>query len=113
MTPTSRTLKLLRDQGYHAQVVERFCSHTKRRVDLFGVIDIVAVTGDVPGVLAVQTTSGDNMASRITKMQGNEAVHAWLNAGNRLVVHGWKKYAKRVDGKFWRCREHVVTLEDL
>ena len=111
MSPTARTLKLLRDQGYFAQVVEHWNPHVHRRVDLFGVIDVVAVSGDVQGVLGVQTTSGDHVSHRLAKMRQNAAVEAWLQAGNRLVVHGWKKYKKPVDRKYWQCREEVVTLD--
>jgi len=112
-SPTQRTLQLLRNQGYTAQVVERYCAHSRRRIDLFGVIDVLAVSSDIQGTLGVQTTSGSNVSSRLDKIRGSKEVRTWLRAGNRLVIHGWKKYKKPENGKFWRCRELVIGLEDL
>ena len=42
-SPTQRSLKLLRDEGYTAQVVERWNPHARVRQDLFGVIDTAAM----------------------------------------------------------------------
>ena len=43
MSPTARTLALLRKQGYTAQVVERYCHYSHRRIDLFACIDVLAL----------------------------------------------------------------------
>ena len=112
MTPTQRTLALLRQQGYFADVVERYCSFTRRRHDLFGFLDVVAINLDAQGVLGIQTTSGSNLSARVAKIMASEQAEAWLESGNRIVVHGWKKYAKKVDGKNWRCREQEIELAD-
>ena len=42
-------------------------------------------------VLAVQSTSSSNMASRITKIANHENVGAVRESGMRIVVHGWRK----------------------
>lgn len=102
-SPTARSLKHLRDQGYLAAVVEKWIPAVKRRQDLFGFIDILAVReGEV---LGVQSTSGDNVASRVTKIAEHENVSAVRKAGIRLLVHGWRKNAA---GR-WTLREVDVS----
>jgi hypothetical protein len=92
MTPTQRSLKHLRDNGYRAEVVERFNSFTKRRHDLFGIADIVAIRENE--VLLVQTTSGSNVAARVTKIAESEATPDIRKAGMGIIVHGWRKSAR-------------------
>ena len=92
MTPTARSLKHLRDQGYLAQVVEKWIPQAKRRVDLYGFIDILAIKGGE--VLGVQATSTSNISARVRKIQDHENVDAVRKAGIGIVVHGWGKNAK-------------------
>lgn len=110
-SPTSRSLKLLRDDEYTAQVVEYWNSFARIRVDLFNVIDIVAVR---PGeCLGVQTTTYSNMGARRKKILASEKAHMWLQAGCLLHIHGWKKTKPNAWSRHrWECRTQVITLED-
>jgi hypothetical protein len=110
MSPTQRSLAWLRRRGATAAVVERYNPHAKRRVDLFGFIDLVALDGG-QGVLGIQTTSADHVSHRLAKLREEcaEAMERWLNAGNRLVIHGWAKQGPRGRRKLWTLREVVVT----
>ena len=104
MTPTARTLAEYRKRGYMIGAVERWSPHTNRRHDLFGFIDLIACgQGEI---VAIQATTTSNLASRATKIKTDpevsEAARRWLQAGGRIVVIGWRKYAKAVDRKFWR-----------
>lgn len=99
MTPTARSLAHLRQQGYTAEVVEKWIPAVRRRKDLFGFIDILAIRE--AEVLGVQATSGDNVASRVTKIAEHENVGHVRKAGIRIVVHGWRKAA---NGR-WTLRE--------
>lgn len=93
MSPTERSLKYLRDAGYTVAKAEHWNPFARRRVDLFGFIDLVAIR---PGeTLAVQTTSRSNVAARRRKILGLDAALTWLQAGNRIVVHGWDKTGLR------------------
>ena len=65
MTPTQRTLKYLREIGYHAEVVERWNPHARIRQDLFGFGDIIAIRWGESGPLLVQCTGGANMSKRV------------------------------------------------
>jgi hypothetical protein len=103
-SPTQRSLKLLRDRGYVAVVTERWNPYARLRQDLFGFIDIVALSS-IYGIIAVQTTSGANMAARISKIRELPAAKVWLKVGGHIVVHGWRKVGARGKRKLWECRE--------
>ena len=119
MSPTQRSLRYLRDLGYTCEVVEHFNSHTKRRKDLFGFGDILAVGNNT--TILVQTTTGANMAERERKIitECATTARAWLRAGNEIELHGWRGLAAyRKDGKRkkhdrWEVRLSAVTMEDL
>jgi len=105
MTPTARSLKYLRDLGYHAYVVERWNPYAKVRQDFGGFADILAFREDQRGVLAVQATTGDNVAHRVEKLQNLDVIHAFRLGGNLLVIHGWAKQGARGKRKVWTLRE--------
>lgn len=90
-SPTQRSLKLLRDLGFTCQIVEHWNAFARRRIDLFGIIDIVAIKSGSTGVLGVQTTTSDNLSARVHKAEAEETMKIWLNCGNRLLIHGWDK----------------------
>lgn len=92
MTPTQRSLAHLREQGMTATVVERWNPFAKIRQDLFGMIDVLALspTGET---VAVQATSLSNVAKRVTKISEHENVAALRRCGWKLLVHGWGKAA--------------------
>jgi hypothetical protein len=101
-SPTQRSLKFMRDQGYTAEVVERFNSFTKRRNDLFGFIDILCIRkGEVVGV---QTTSAGHVSDRKKKILEHENAQAVLDSGIRIIVHGWEKKNNR-----WQVKEVEIT----
>ena len=100
-SPTQRSLEYLREQGYHAEVVERFNSFTKRRHDLWTWCDILAIKKDE--VLAVQVTAAD-VAKRIKKIQDSDTVALVRDAGIRIHVHGW---TKRANGRY------AIRVEDI
>lgn len=96
MSPTQRSLAHLREQGYTCAVVEHYNPFAKIRTDLFGIIDIVALspTGETVGV---QTTSGSNVSARVHKIAESEHVGALRKCNWLLRVHGWRKCA---NGKY-------------
>jgi len=110
VTPTQRTLKLLRDRGYIAAVVERWNPYARIRQDLFGFIDIIAVNdGDT---LAVQATSDSNVAARIDKIRDTPAANIWLACLSRsLWVIGWGKKGARGKRKTWQSR--IVDIREV
>lgn len=91
MSPTERSLKLLREEGYLVAVVEKWNSFVKVRQDLFGFIDLLAIKENE--TLAVQTTSGDNVSARLTKIEASDNLPIVRKANWRIEVHGWRKNA--------------------
>ena len=98
-SPTKRSLALLREQGYLAEVVEKWNAHARVRQDLFGIVDILAVRDGE--TLAVQTTSASNVSKRVQKIAESEAAAVLRKAGWRLHVHGWSKNKTQ---RKWVCR---------
>lgn len=91
MSPTQRSLKALRDEGYACWIVEqtiRIPGRTFKR-DLFNGFDLLCVKGDE--TLAVQTTTLSNLGARLQKLEANEFVPKLREAGWRLLAHGWRK----------------------
>jgi hypothetical protein len=95
--------------GWPAEVVERWVPFNKTRKDLFGFVDIIAITPG--GILGIQATSGSNVAARRTKIHTLHVpvLEAWIAAGGKVEVWGWSKRKKRgADGKFWQVRRVVM-----
>lgn len=103
MSPTQRSLKKLRAEGYYCAVTEHFNPWVKIRQDLFGFIDILALRDNE--TLAIQTTSGSNVAARIDKIRALASATLWLSSPARqLHIHGWRKVGPRGKAKKWECR---------
>jgi len=96
-----RVLKALRDAGYFAEVVERWDAFSRRRHDLFGFVDVLAI--GIEHTLAIQVTSRDNMSSRRKKMQASPVLAAMHKAGWHVELWGYDKPANR-----WRLKVENV-----
>ena len=90
MTPTARSLALLRRSGYLAAVVEKWLPKINRRRDLFGCFDVLAIHPVRREVALVQTTTVGNLSSRLAKVKAAADLPAILAAGVKVQVHGWK-----------------------
>jgi hypothetical protein len=106
MSPTARSLAECRKRGWECQVVEHYNFYTKRKHDLFGVIDIVACTPN--GILGIQATTGDNHAARVTKSLAEPRLARWLASGARFSVWSWSKRGDRGKRKLWTLREEAL-----
>lgn len=111
-SPTARTMQKLKAAGFTAQVVERFCPFSKRRIDLYGFIDVLAICAERQGVLGIQATSQTNAAARCTKIIESELAATWLLAGNALEVWGWSKKGAKGKRKLWKCDRRLAVLFD-
>lgn len=100
-SPTARTLAWLREQGWDADVVERWVPGANVRRDFLGFADILAIRGEA--TLAVQACSATDVAKRVAKVRSSATAPHWLaSPARKLWIVGWRKYAKRVDGRHWR-----------
>ena len=108
-SPTQRSLKWLRANGLTAQVVERFNSFSKTRIDLFSFIDIVAMGSS--GIVGVQATSSSNLAARITKITEEPKARMWLESGGQIEAHGFAKQGAQGKRKVYVMRRVRVYLD--
>ena len=98
MSLTARSTAHLRDLGYMVATVEHYNSFTKRKHDLFGCIDLLAIgNGET---VAVQVTSKPHLANRRHKIEEAEAYPEMIRSGWKIVLHGWWKEKNR-----WQLKE--------
>jgi hypothetical protein len=108
-TPTARTLRYLREQGYCAEVVERWIPQARKRKDLFGFADIAGLHPAHAGVLLVQCTSGSHHAARRTKLASLATVQLALQAGCQVQIISWTQQRAT---RRWVARVESVTAAD-
>jgi carbonic anhydrase len=88
-------------------VCEYWNSFSRKRVDLYGCIDILAIgNGET---WAVQTTS-TNVSSRIQKIRASEFFPTMLESGWRVFVHGWRKNSK---GRYVQRVVELTSTENI
>jgi hypothetical protein len=107
-TPTTRTLAECKRRGWTAQVVEQTIPYSFIKRDLFGIIDILALTEN--GILGIQATSGTNHSARITKARAEPRLATWLARGGSFEVWSFAKRGERGKRKTWTLRVEAVTL---
>ncbi len=89
---------------------------SRRRIDLFGVIDIVAVS-EVHGhsrIVGIQCTSGTG-SSRMKKAESEPRLLDWLKAGGIFEVWGWRKVKAGWKAKVRRAEmtESVIARREI
>lgn len=113
-SPTQRTLKVLKEEGWRSGIVERFVGPLNIRVDLFHIIDIIAI--QERRILGVQSC-GQAFAEHHRKLTEEELLSSldWLRACGELQLWGWRKVKVKRGGKamVWkpRVREYTLTLD--
>lgn len=110
-SPTQRTLAYLRGHGYVAQVVERWCPYSRRRHDLFGIGDVLALAP--AEMLLVQCTTASNAAARASKALAAPGLFRWLQAGGLFEVWSWAKRGPRGKAKRWSVVRRPILLSHL
>ena len=98
-SPTQRSLKLMRERGFHAEVTEHWNAFARKRFDLWGFCDVLCL-GPAGERVVVQTTSDSNVSARIKKIADSPIVGRVRTAGFQIFVHGWRKVKGR-----WQVRE--------
>ena len=112
---TERTLKLLRDQGYTAEVVERWLPIPKhpgggKRKDFLGIIDIIAFNDYL--TIGVQSCGADFRPHVKTIMDSKNTIK-WLGCyGRQLELYAWRKLKRKRGGKAytWKPRKAIFYL---
>lgn len=91
---TTRTTKALQDAGWTVDKVEWWNHFARKRKDLFGGIDLLAIRPSA--TLGVQATSRSNVSARVKKIVAEPRLKTWVEAGNMLEVWGWDAKGVRV-----------------
>lgn len=117
LSPTQRTLAALRDRGMLAEVVERFNAYAGPfgiRQDAFGFVDVLCLDPSRPGhgFLGVQCCAGSGLSAHLKKIKVEcaEEALAWIRAGGRIEVWGWRKVKLVRGGKTERWSPRVVEV---
>lgn len=109
-SPTVRSLAECKKRGWQAQVVEKWVAQARRRIDLWGVGDIIALDGK-PGSLLIQASSASGHSARVKKSLAEPRLRAWLAADNRFEVWTWGKRGSAGKRKLWTLRQEEITHE--
>ncbi len=104
MTPTKRCMAELRKRGWTAAIVEKWVRFPPpgHHVDLFGVIDIVALTGD--GIVGIQASPGSRHAAHRDKILAEPRARLWVENGCRLELWSWSMRGAKGKQKRWTLR---------
>jgi hypothetical protein len=113
LSPTQRTLKALREKEYRVGIVERFIGPLNIRVDLFHILDLIAIR---PGEILGVQSCGQSFSEHHRKLtqEHPDACLDWLEAGGKLELWGWRKLKVKRGGKamVWTPRIQVYTAGD-
>ena len=106
-SPTQRTLAHARKMQWTVQVVEKWNPHARIRQDLFGCIDLVALTGSI---LGIQACAGSSHSARLRKAMAEPRLLTWLQCAAHFEVWSWAKRGARGKAKRWTLRRTAVEL---
>lgn len=110
---TARALAECRKRGWTAGVVERRIPFPKPQgttIDLFGVIDVVAIADG--RIVGIQVTSGSNHDSRKDKILAEPRAREWVERGRgHLELWSFAKRGGRHVRKLWSLRVEAFTAE--
>jgi len=111
---TQRTLKLLRDEGWIAHVVEKYMKHPGmpfgRRIDVWGFGDVLACRQSPSEIALIQcfpNTSGSGFAAHREKIFAIPESRTWLRSGGKIFMYGWKQ---RKSTRRWEWKREEVIL---
>lgn len=119
MRARERSMNVLRKMGYMVACAEYWSPFDRRRHDLFGFADLIALpeikpTEQFPDktILAIQCVN-THLREHIEKIQANDAAKRWLLTGNDIIIHEWRKLSANGRGsrKVWKLREHAIRSD--
>jgi hypothetical protein len=112
-----RSKQWLEEKGWHVWVTEYWNSWAHVRVDLFNLIDFVAVRHDAKGVWGINACEDNGAVQGHVDRYLNGYEHpkkghigpnphlpVWLAAGNRFSLFGWGKRGAVGKRKLWTLR---------
>lgn len=116
ISPTQRTLKYFRDEGYHCDIVERFIRNPVHpaggfRRDYMHFGDILAFNNNE--TIMIQSC-GQSYSKHLKDLLANPNIPLWLAGPRKLILIGWRKVKKVRGGKamVWSPRIREIKTED-
>jgi hypothetical protein len=112
-----RSLKSLRENGWSCHIVEKFLPARgtmkfPRRIDAFGVGDILAMREPMQGlggsIALVQCCPGASHAEHKDKILAIPEFYIWKKAGGRVFLQSWALKGARGERKRWTLREEEL-----
>lgn len=111
-------MEWLRREGYEVEKVEQsWNKFSRKRKDLFGFIDAIAMKKDDPVTIGVQACATGELVAHEKKMRASPLFETWLSSPYRaILLVGWsKRVARGKDGKKlkvkrWTPKSYYVTL---
>lgn len=89
-------------------MTERWNSFSRTRQDLFGGIDILAISES--DTLGIQACAVSSISTRVKKLLELPDMLLWIRGARRLQVWGWGRYSVRRGGpKKWKVR--IIELK--
>ena len=95
MSPMQRTQFEIKKHDLRYWIVEHYNRYSRKRKDLFNIIDLLVLDG---GVLGIQICQGNDYRQHIRKLteEHQDNTIAWLQQpGTRLEVWAWRKLKKK------------------
>ena len=108
---STRTKEYLDKKGIRSGIVERFIGQINKKVDLFNIIDIIAIYPS--GICGIQAC-GTDFAEHDRKILASTEAHDWLVVGGQLELWGWRKKKVKRGGKavMWEPRIKRYDIND-
>jgi hypothetical protein len=113
VSPIQRTLQWLREHGYEPAKTEHWNHFARRRQDLFGFVDVLAVNEN--DLLAIQTSDGAHHAEHLAKILESKAARLLAHYA-QVEIWSWSlklTRERRKDGLLDRRKEYQLRRENL
>jgi len=92
-------------RGLHVKPVEHFDAYSRRRVDLYGVFDLLGLSWGPGGLVGVQVTPAGRLSDHVRLLGASEDLRRWLSTGARAEVWSLRLVRTR-----WYARVFEVKL---
>ena len=86
-SPTQRSLKKLRGEGYLVAITEHWNPFSHIRQDLYGFIDLLAIKKDE--ICGIQCGCKGDISKKIKKITEHKNFQAVKESPIRIIIHGW------------------------
>lgn len=104
----TRAKKDLQEEYTEVAKAEHWNAFARKKQDLFGVFDFVAVNDDE--IAGVQITSWGNISARRKKIQSSDVYKPWISAGGVILLIGYKKVKGRYRRKTERHTKNGIQV---